>query len=323
MKKTGLAILTLCALALFQGCEKNKSDVRERELRIAVVPNVPNTTNAFWSLHRRGGELYAEMAGNLDLEMCVITNATVEAQQQIMRSLVADGVDGIAVSPIDAEKQIAFLDEIAAKTLLVCVDSDAAASKRACYIGSDNLAAGHQAADLITAALPEGGKIALFVGHAAAQNAADRIKGIQSALAGSNFQIVGILEDGGTKDVAVTNAQDTLAKHPDLAGMIGIYSYDGPAILTAVRGAGKVGQVKIVCFDDNNETVAAIAAGDIYGTVVQEPFEMGLKTMFTMEHYLTGNKTMFAVGRSILPTRTVTKDNLESYQLWRDHRLGR
>jgi len=320
MKTTRLAILTFCLLALFQGCEKKNSAVR---FRIAVVPNVANASNAFWSLQRRGGDLYAEMTGNLDLEFCVLTNATAEAQKHVLRNLVDRGVDGIAISPIDAEKETAFLDDIATKTLLVCVDSDASGSKRACYIGSDNVAAGEQAADLIKAALPQGGNIVLLVGHATAQNATDRIQGIQSALAGSNIQILDTLEDGGKPEVALKNAQDVLATHPDLAGMVGIYSYDGPAILTAVRGAGSAGQVKIICFDDNNETVAGIAAGDIYGTVVQEPFEMGLKTIAAMEHYLSGDKAMLAVGRNLLPTRVVTKDSLEAYQMWRDHRLGR
>jgi len=323
MKKAILAILTLCALTMFQGCGEHNTAAKQKKFRIAVVPNVPNTSNAFWGLLLRGGELYAEVAGNVALEFSVITNVTMEAQQHVLRNLIADGVDGIAVSPVDAETQTALLDEIAAKTLLVCVDSDAADSKRACYIGSDNVAAGKQAAELIKAALPQGGTIVLFVGHANARNAKDRIDGIQAALVGSNIQILNTIEDGGDYVVAVKNAQDTLANQPDLAGLVGIYSYDGPAILAAAREAGKVGQVKIVCFDDDNETMAGVAAGDVYGTVVQEPFEMGVKTVFVMERYLSGSKTMSAVGKSILPTRAVTQDTLESYQLWREHRLGR
>jgi len=58
---------------------------------------------------------------------------------------------------IDADKQTDFLNQIAAKSLLVCVNSDAEASKRVCYIGTDNVTAGKQAADLIRAALPQGG----------------------------------------------------------------------------------------------------------------------------------------------------------------------
>jgi len=72
-----------------------------------------------------------------------------------------------------------------------------------------------------------------------AQNAKDRIQSIQSGLTGSNIQIIDVLEDGTQSAIALKNAQDSLTKYPDLAGMIGIYSHDGPAILAAVRGAGK------------------------------------------------------------------------------------
>ena len=97
---------------------------------------------------------------------------------QYQDKLVASGVDGIAISPIDTSKQKDFLNQIAAKTLLVCVDSDVPASKRAGFIGTDNVAAGRQAADLLKAALPKGGKVVLCVGYPNAQNAKDRLRGI-------------------------------------------------------------------------------------------------------------------------------------------------
>ena len=100
--------------------------------------------------------------------------------------------------------------------------------------------------DLLKTALPQGGKIILCVGYPNAQNAKDRIQGIQNGLAGSKIQIIDTLADDTKTAAALKNAQDALAKYPDLACMVGLYSYNGPAILTAVRGAGKVGKVQIV-----------------------------------------------------------------------------
>ena len=95
--------------------------------------------------------------------------------------------------PIDPETQTDFLNNLAANTLLVCADSDAAKSQRRCYIGTDNVAAGMQAAELLKAALPQGGKIILFIGYPNAENTQDRAQGIQKGLAGSNIQIVDTL----------------------------------------------------------------------------------------------------------------------------------
>ena len=112
-----------------------------------------------------------------------------------------------------------------------------------------------------------------------------------------------------------------IGAHPDLAGMVGIYSYNGPAILSVVRAAGKAGQVKIVCFDADSETMAGVAAGDIYGTVVQKPFEFGHTTILKMDKYLSGDKTQLADGKILFPTLAVTKDNVDAYQFWRKEML--
>ena len=315
MKKLHLFILALCVVALFQGCDNKSSgtanDASQKKLRLAFVGS---SSDDFWSIVRLGCDGAVRQLGNVDLDFRVPANRTAEAQQEILSDLAAGGVDGIAISPIDAENQTDFLNHIATNTLLVCADSDAKKSKRTCYIGTDNVAAGTQAAELLKAVLPQGGKIILFVGYPNAQNAKDRIQGIQNGLAGSNLQIIDTLADGTKSAIALKNAQDALAKHPDLAGMVGLYSYDGPAILTAVRGAGKAGQVKIVCFDEDSDTLAGIAAGDIYGTIVQRPYEIGRQAIIRMDKYLRGDKTQLSDGKILIPAHAVTKDNVASVQ---------
>ena len=315
MKKLHLFIVALCVVALFQGCDNKNSGTAngasQKKLRLAFVGG---SSDDFWSIVRLGCDGAARQLRDVDLDFRVPANRTAEAQQEILSDLVAGGVDGIAISPIDAENQTDFLNHIAAKTLLVCADSDAEKSKRTCYIGTDNVAAGKQAAELLKAVLSQGGKIILFVGYPNAQNTKDRIQGIQNELAGSNIQIIDTLADGTKSAIAQKNAEDALAKYPDLAGMVGLYSYDGPAILIAVRSAGKVGQVKIVCFDEDSDTLAGIAAGDIYGTIVQRPYEIGRQAIIRMDKYLHGDKTQLSGGKILIPAHVVTKDNVAGFQ---------
>jgi ribose transport system substrate-binding protein len=315
VKKPHLAILILCALALFQGCDNKSSGTAngaaQKKLRLGVVINAPSD---YMSFVRLGCDFIVRGSGDVDLDFRIPANSTVASQQEIVSNFIADGVDGIAISPIDADKQTDFLNQIVTKMPLVCIDSDAANSKRTCYIGTDNFAAGKQAADLLKAALPQGGKVILFVGYANAQNTKDRIQGIQNGLAGSNIRVIDTLADETKRAVAHKNAEDALAKHPDLAGMVGIYDYHGPAILTAVRGAGKAGQVKIVCFDEDSDTLAGIASGDIYGSVVQNPLQIGRQTIFRMAKFLRGDKTQLAGGTIIIPSQKVTKDNVVHFQ---------
>jgi len=204
---------------------------------------------------------------------------------------------------------------------LVCVDSDVPGSQRVCFIGTDNVTAGKQAADLLKAALPQGGKIVLCVGYPNAQNAKDRIQGLEGELAGSNLQIIDTLADATDPAVAMANAQKAMAAHVDLAGIVGLYSYNGPAILAAVRGANKAGKVKIVCFDDDSNTLAGVAAGDIYGTVVQTANRIGYETIARMDQYLSGDKSRLAQGNIMFKSLPVNQSLVESVQAWHDDNL--
>ncbi len=71
--------------------------------------------------------------------------------------------------------------------------------------------------------------------------------------------------------------------------------------------------MKIVCFDDEQDTLAGIAAGDIYGTVVQNPFDFGKESVTRMDKYLRGDKSQLS-GKIFIPTRDIKKDNVADYQ---------
>jgi ribose transport system substrate-binding protein len=314
LAKRCLLVTVLCALAWCQGCDNSSSRTTQKKLHLAFVANTPDD---YWSVVRLGCDTATRELGDVDLDFRFPATPTVEAQEELINSLVAGGADGIAVSPIDAEKQTDFLNGVAGKTLLVCADSDAVKSKRICYIGTDNVAAGKQAAALLKAALPDGGKIVLFCSYTNAENIKDRLQGVQAGLAGTKIQIIDVLTDGAKSEVAQKNAQEALAKNPDIAGMGCLNGYQGPAILAAVRAAGKAGQVKIVCFDANSDTLEGIAAGDIYGTIVQMPYNFGYQTISRMAKYLRDDKAQLTDGNVLLPSKPLTKDQVADFQAWR------
>ena len=306
-----LLSLAACVLAWCQGCDAQNGGLSQKKLHLAFVANTPND---FWSVVQLGCNTAARQSGNVDLDFRFPVKPTVEAQNELVSNLVASGVDGIALSPIDPERQTEFLNGIAAKTLLVCADSDAEKSKRVCFIGTDNVAAGRQAAALLKEALPQGGKVVLFVSYLNAENTKDRIQGLQAGLAGANIQVVDTLADGAKSAVAQQNAEDVLAKYPDLAGIVCLNGYQGPAALAAVLGAGKAGKVQMVCFEGYSDTLDGIAAGDIFGTVMQMPYNLGYQTISRMEKQLRGDATQLGQGNVLLPSKQLTKDSVADYQ---------
>ena len=237
------------------------------------------------------------------------------AQKRVIDDLLARGIDGIALSPVDPTNETPMLNDAAKQALIFCADSDAKDSDRTCYIGTNNVDAGKQAGGLIKEALPNGGKIVLFVGTLDAQNAKDRYGGIKQVLDGSNIQILDVRTDDTDRVRAKANVQDILTKYPDVSCLVGLWSYNGPAIFNAVKEAGKNGQVKIVCFDEEDETLAGVKSGDIYATVVQQPFEFGHLSMINMAKYLDGDKSVVPDGKQIfIPTLPIKQDNVDEYQ---------
>jgi ribose transport system substrate-binding protein len=319
MKRIQSLLVALCVATLAAGCGKNDQQpaggttptASTAKKKLAFVSN--NAAN-FWSFARAGCEQAAKELGDVDVDFRITQDGSSATQRQILDDLTAKGVDGIAVSVDDPDNQTEYLNKIAGETLLVCCDSDAAKSSRVAYIGTDNEAAGEEAGKMIKECLPNGGKIMLFVGHSDSQNAVDRAGGIKKALEGSNIEIIDIRTDDTDPVRAQKNAEDTLVKYPDIGCLVGLWNYNGPAILNAVRGAGKTGAVKIVCFDDEADTLSGIAAGDIYGTVVQNPFEFGRQSVTLMDNYLHGDKSKLT-GKIFIPTRDIKKDNVADYQV--------
>jgi ribose transport system substrate-binding protein len=208
-----------------------------------------------------------------------------------------------------------MLNRAAAGALVVTQDSDAPQSNRVCYIGTDNVAAGRQAGELLKEALPQGGKVMVFVGVLDAANAQQRYQGLKEALAGSNVQIIDVRTDNTDRVRAKSNAADTLVNNPDIAGMVGLWSYNGPAILNAVKEANKVDKVKIVAFDEEDPTLAGIKEGSIYATVVQQPYEFGYRSMELMAKYLNGDKSVVPATKQIfVPTIAVKKADVDAFQ---------
>jgi ribose transport system substrate-binding protein len=207
-----------------------------------------------------------------------------------------------------------LINDAAKQALIFTQDSDAPQSNRTAYVGTDNVAAGRQEGGLIKEALPAGGKIMVFVGKSDARNAQERLQGIREALQGSNVEIIDVRTDDTDRVRAKSNVSNTLVTYPEVKGLVGLWSYNGPAILNAVKEAGKLNQVKIICFDEEDETLAGVKEGAIYATVVQQPFEFGYQAIKLMSQVLKGDRSGIPASKQIfVPTLIIKRDNVEDF----------
>jgi ribose transport system substrate-binding protein len=301
-------VVIVMSLGMFTlSCAKKEAGPSGKT-KIAFITN--NTAN-FWTFAKRGSEKAAGEMPDFEVDFKLASEPTPAEQRRIIDDLLVRGVKGIAISPVDPLNQKPFIDELASKIAVVTCDSDIPGSRRKCYIGTDNVEAGRQAGKMIKEVLPQGGKIMLFVGKQDTQNAKERIQGIQEAIAGTKIQIIDIRTDNVDQVRAKSNVADALVAHPELACCVGLWNYNGPAILNAVTDAGKLGKVKIVCFDENEETLTGVRDGHIYGTVVQQPFEFGYRSMKILADIIKGKDAGIpADGMLIVETKIIKKDNV-------------
>lgn len=282
-----------------------------------TIALVTNAAADFWTIAGRGLEKAQKEHPDYNIQLIVTGDATAAGQRRELDDLLVRGVAGISISVDDAPHATEELDKVAAKTVLITTDSDAPQSKRLAYIGTDNVAAGRQAGEEIKKAIPNGGKIALFVGTLDADNAKERVQGIKEAIAGTKIQLVDVYTDQVDFAKAKANMENVLVKYPDIALMSGLWSYETPLIYDAVKAAGKAGKVKIVGFDEDQRTLRGIADGTIESTVVQQPFEFGYLSATNIIKTLNGDKSWIPADKKlIVPTKVIGKSTVAEFSAY-------
>lgn len=135
-----------------------------------------------------------------------------------------------------------------------------------------------------------------------------------AAAGDGKFIILDTLTDKGDREKSKKNAEVTLLKHPDIAAMIGLYAFNAPACLEALKDAGQVGKVKLFSFDEDQVTLQGIKDGSIEGTVVQNPYEFGYQSIKYLNMIADGAEIKVpANGEIPIEARTIVKDNVETF----------
>jgi len=253
-------------------------------------------------------------------------NGRLDQQLSIIQTLRGQGITGLSVSAIDPtaiKAPIASANKAGIPVL--AIDSPLPKEDGAAlYLGTPNYQAGQKAGEAMKQALGGKGQVVVLVGSLTTSNAVERIQGFEDALKGTDIKVVQKLSDGMDASKALTNAQTAIQTNPNINGLYGVYSYDGPSAGQAVQAAGKSGRVKIISDDSDPQTLKFIKSGVIQATVLQQPYQQGytgayllaaLKvlgkeaTLKLVQPYLESDGTTLSSGVGL-----VTQANLAEYQ---------
>jgi len=293
--------------------------------RIAVVTG---GSSPFWQLIGNGAQAAAQDL-EVDLQLLMLEeDENTEQQVALLEKIDQDSIDGVAVSPLDAKGQTPLINALAKKALVATVDSDAPDSDRHSYIGASNIAAGHICGELVKEALPEGGKIAVVLANLTKQNMIDRKEGFETSIGraeGNDFEIVGFFTDEESPSNGNETIRDLLGKHADLNCIVGMNAQHGPRILKVLKETEKLGEIKVVAFDELKETLAGVESGDIYATVTQDPYQYGYQSVKTLAELTRASETQRplpgASSITSISTRTVRQNDVGQFRTHLNSRL--
>ena len=100
----------------------------------------------------------------------------------------------------------------------------------------------------------------------------------------------------------------TITANPDL---VGIFDSGGTAYLgiqSALRQAGKLGEIKLIAFDADTTRLGSLLDGDLFAIVGQAIFEEGGLSVKYAVDALNG---LEVPKQTVLPTAIVTADNYQ------------
>ena len=128
------------------------------------------------------------------------------------------------------------------------------------------------------------------------------------------FSIVVTLTDQFDRVKAKANCEDAVLRHPDLAGVIGLFGYNAPVCLEALKQNNKLGTIKVFSFDEADETLQGIKDGVIVGTIVQNPYEYGFQSVRLLKELVAGNLSAIPDSKFIdIPARRIDRSNVAEF----------
>jgi ribose transport system substrate-binding protein len=244
-----------------------------------------NGDSPFWDACRAGMD---EAAKDLKLGQAGLVasfesnDATPQGQLDKLRQYASQSdIAAIALSAVDANNA-AVADQMRALrkkgihvvTIDSDIDRDNYRDARLAFIGTDNRAGGRELGKCAKGLRPDGGKYVTFVGRSGAQNAIERIDGFAEG-AGDKFKALDKMEDENDRTRARDNVRNAIRNHPDLNTLVGIWSYNAPAIADVVKETGRRKDFTVVVFDAEPLAIQQIGEGLIDAMVVQNPYQMG------------------------------------------------
>lgn len=285
-----LPVLILLTALLPGACRPGPDKDPTRPLQLAVIPM--GTTHEFWKAIHAGALTAARELGVEIIWKGPLKEDDRNEQIQIVETLTNAGVDALVLTPMDDKALVRPVAE-AAKLGIPTVIFNSALSGDGfiAYISTDNYRGGVLAAERIGRILEGRGTAILIRVLASVEGTTKREQGFLDTLR-SKYPNIRVLSDnqyaGVTTETAYQTAENLLNRFPEVQAVFTPNESSTFGALRAIADHGRAGQLVHVGFDSSNKLIEALAAGRLAGLVLQDPFQMGYRSVRTAVAHLRG-----------------------------------
>jgi ABC-type sugar transport system substrate-binding protein len=268
----------------------------------------------FYSTMEEAAKKYAAAHPEVELVTGQGQAATdIEGQIALIESMITQGVQGLAITPVDPTVAPALDKAVAAGIKVVLVDNGIPDWKGAtALVSTNNLNGGKIAGEYLRTVLKAGDKIGILEGVPGVPALDDRVTGMMQGLGDLKVEVVGKGATNCTLELGTSVAEDILTANPDLKA---IYAACGPPIPGAVKSIANAGiasdKIILVGFDACCGELEAIKAGTEDASVAQFPAKMGELGIDTAVKAIRGEAIEANVDTG---AGLVTLENVEDFE---------
>lgn len=260
------------------------------DVTYVLVPK--NLGNPYFDAANTGAQ---EAAAELGVTVLYQGSSTADATEQIqlINSLIAQQVKGLAVSANDSDALVpAGKEAIAAGIPVVSWDSAIAAEGRTLHINqADAEGIGRAQVQMVADIIGGKGQIAILSATSTAPNQNEWIKWMEDELTKPEYAEIELVATvyGDDEDEKSYNEMMGLMKtYPDLVGVISPTSVGIAAAGRAVTDDGKVGQVFVTGLGTPNQLREYVKSGAIPQFALWSPVDLGYLAVYATDALATG-----------------------------------
>lgn len=303
-------VVAIAAAAMFSfaGCAPSANDAalskaavnKTGKLRIGVIPK--GTSHQFWRSVHAGAEAAANELGDVEvLWKGPETEADTTGQISVVKNFITNDVDGIVLAPNHSQALVDVVEEAKAENIPVVIfDSGlAAGTEITSYVATDNLRGGHLAGKALAEAMGHTGGVVMLRYKEGSESTEQREKGFLDAMKDEpNIKVLSSDQYAGTTtESALEAATNVLNKYRDqITGIFAVCEPNCNGTLEALVQTGMAGKVKFMAFDSSESLIKGLGEKTVAGIVLQDPFEMGRRSVLALVSHLRGGKVEASIN---------------------------